>query len=513
MNQYIKRKWETAFLLNGRAGIMMLLLVVSATINYFCNLYSPQYDEVMWDGVDALVFCMDGRAWVHGYVPYVDFEDCKGPLLFFIHAFGYLVSRCFFGGCGRDMMFFINIACTFVTLCFLYKTARIFCAEKWKAVVACTIPLFSLFSPSLGVWGGQPEVYTVVFLSAFLFYFTESLYGEHGKPGVLSVALVSGIAVGGTLLVKYTNTVPILFGTFLVLLFAVDRKNILRFLVWFMVGLGAMTLPFVIYMLITSSFDDFLRVYLFGNFLSYFGAHKAGHSNGSLIQLCINFLSYCIRDPRTFYSFVALPFMLLVPFVGKAKRLGRFNVPCWGILLAFAFSICASCWGMYEYYQLYASVLLVFPAVFLLVNCRFAPSGFVVVIVVAFICSFIIRQNGMWYEKNMAQAEKKEFISLDAIVCEKKEPKILNFLGLGTSMGMKACSLPACPQWIALNGYPYDYLQIHMQAVRDRKADFIFVTGDKHQEEFSAEFRKNGYSYVGSGRATTKIDYHVWKKL
>lgn len=41
---------------------------------------------------DSVVFFTSGKAWVNGMVPYVDYADSKGPLLWFINWFGYIIS-------------------------------------------------------------------------------------------------------------------------------------------------------------------------------------------------------------------------------------------------------------------------------------------------------------------------------------------------------------------------------------------------------------------------------------
>lgn len=513
MNRSLERKGGLSWGWERRGGVLMLLFMVAVGVNFFCNLYSPNYDGVLWDAADPQVFCMDGRAWAHGYVPYVDFEDCKGPLLFFIHMCGYVLSKWLIGGCGREMMFLINIICNVATLFYLFKTALIFCPEKWKAIVASTIPLFSLFSPDLSLAGGQPEVYSIVFLAIFLYYFTGNFYGKQSSFNMTTAALMSGVAIGGTFLIKYTHTLPILVGTSLMLLSVKDRKSFFLFLAWSIAGISVVIVPFFIYMLATASLDDFARIYLIGNTLSYFGSHQSSFSHGICVASLVNLISYCIREPKTFYSFVSLPFLLLAPFRGSRRRICRINVPCWMMMMIFALSICASGWGAFNYYQLYGSVLLLFPAVFFLSHCQSPPSKMTLLIILALISSFVVRQNGMWYEKNRIQKTKKGLLKLDEIICTQKEPKILNFGGLELGLGMKAHSLPACPQWIVLNAYHYDYEKSQLEAVRKRKADFIIVTGEDRHHNYGVEFRKNGYIYIGKGRDDTRMEYYVWKKV
>lgn len=41
---------------------------------------------------DSAIYFMSGKAWMNGLVPYTDFADSKGPLLWLIYGIAYLLS-------------------------------------------------------------------------------------------------------------------------------------------------------------------------------------------------------------------------------------------------------------------------------------------------------------------------------------------------------------------------------------------------------------------------------------
>lgn len=61
----------------------------------FCVLFflSPDsYTHDLYDRIDTGWFFTCGKAWMNGMIPYVDFADSKGPLLWLIFGIGYLLS-------------------------------------------------------------------------------------------------------------------------------------------------------------------------------------------------------------------------------------------------------------------------------------------------------------------------------------------------------------------------------------------------------------------------------------
>ena len=52
-------------------------------------LVSPDsYTHDLFDHMDSAWFFMCGKAWMNGMIPYVDFADSKGPLLWLIYGIG-----------------------------------------------------------------------------------------------------------------------------------------------------------------------------------------------------------------------------------------------------------------------------------------------------------------------------------------------------------------------------------------------------------------------------------------
>ena len=61
-----------------------ILLIAIATVIFLLLLSHDSYLYLSGPRVDSAWFFMCGKAWMNGMVPYVDFADSKGPLLWLI---------------------------------------------------------------------------------------------------------------------------------------------------------------------------------------------------------------------------------------------------------------------------------------------------------------------------------------------------------------------------------------------------------------------------------------------
>ena len=94
------------------------LTLFSAVVLFFIS--PDSYFNDMHTRADSAWFFMCGKAWMNGLVPYVDFADSKGPLLWLIYGVGYLLSRQDFIG-----VFWLSCGCYAATLYVAFLTAEL----------------------------------------------------------------------------------------------------------------------------------------------------------------------------------------------------------------------------------------------------------------------------------------------------------------------------------------------------------------------------------------------------
>ena len=83
MKRFLKKHTDFSLWLFFTALAAFVLFFISPD-SYFNDLHSR---------VDSAWFFMCGKAWMSGMLPYVDFADSKGPLLWLIYGIGYLLDH------------------------------------------------------------------------------------------------------------------------------------------------------------------------------------------------------------------------------------------------------------------------------------------------------------------------------------------------------------------------------------------------------------------------------------
>lgn len=304
----------------------------------------------------------------------------------------------------------------------------------------------------------------------------------------------------------------VLFGIY----FTQSHKTAYTFIIVTVFAFIITASPFVIYMLSTHSLDDFFIIYVVNNLLSYFGSHGSSYQMSDPVRIVYFAMANILRNPHAFATFVAIPFLFVKPFsVGKLQFLYKnLALPCNIFMLLLAIIISLSCWGVHPYYHIYGAVMIIIPATCIMCRWEAAPSKVVLIIMAMLICSFVVRQNGMWNKRSYMHRGKSSYIEFDKELCDIPYPKLMYLDGLDSGFGIHAQALPACPQWIKLSAYDKDYYaEKQLQAVRLRKADYVFYAPNPTNGSFyERELQKNGYICIKTLSSTVGEALGVWKK-
>lgn len=146
----------------------LLLTIFAVVVLLFISKDSYLHD--MGNHYDSAWFLTCGRAWVNGLLPYADFSDSKGPLLWAIYAVGYVLNRHSYVG-----VFWLSCVAWAFTLVAAYKTARLYVCGASACVAALVVALFGLF-PALHN-ETRCEDFALSFVSAALYAVCAQLQG------------------------------------------------------------------------------------------------------------------------------------------------------------------------------------------------------------------------------------------------------------------------------------------------------------------------------------------------
>lgn len=210
---------------------------------------SPLYPHCY--GVDSSFFMFTGRMVRDGKVPYLDFFDMKGPLIFFIQALGQWICD------GKMGIFLVQIIFLMVSMWLAYGIARQFVREA-PAFLIVILNLLVLWATCTG--GNLTEEFSLppVLLSCLLAaVYVRSGKGEH--PPLY--AGVYGACFACLALIRVTNAAFIcgIIGSVLVVLVRGKRwKNLVWNMGGFLLGAGLCFLPVAAYFLAHGAFREMI---------------------------------------------------------------------------------------------------------------------------------------------------------------------------------------------------------------------------------------------------------------
>ena len=120
--------------------VLLLFTFWSFLVQLFLSNDSPFFG--LTHHVDSAWFYMEGKAFIIGMKPYVEFTDFKGPLIWLFYGIGYLISPLDYHG-----MYVVSGVFYALTLFFNYKTARIFLPSDGLSLAATLPMIFVYFFP------------------------------------------------------------------------------------------------------------------------------------------------------------------------------------------------------------------------------------------------------------------------------------------------------------------------------------------------------------------------------
>lgn len=125
--------------LKSSSLIELMITVLVPLLLLFLSVDSPYYE--LWGRIDSSWYFTCGKAWMNGMVPYVDFTDSKGPLLWFIYGVGYFLSNYNYVG-----VWVLTCIAYVATIILNYRTAHIFLKSDWMSLVVALLMVVVYFN-------------------------------------------------------------------------------------------------------------------------------------------------------------------------------------------------------------------------------------------------------------------------------------------------------------------------------------------------------------------------------
>lgn len=246
--------------MNRRETVIYLGLVAAAGI--FLLLFSP-YTTLLNDyfGYDTALWHVIGRGITQGKVPYRDLFEHKGPLLFFLYAFGWLCPD------QRLAMFLLQWLFFTVALIYGYRLCRLYVTQG-KAVIGLLFFLF-LFCGTIGE-GAMSEEWSLPFIIITLYYAIRYLKcSGTSRPHPVRLGFLYGFCFGCVACIRLNNAAPIAGVILAFVIIMILRRQYISILWNALAFLAGMVIPIVPIVLWYWS-RDALNYLIWGAFLFNF---------------------------------------------------------------------------------------------------------------------------------------------------------------------------------------------------------------------------------------------------
>lgn len=246
-----------------KLNIKLVLLFVLFGVASFCFLIqSPNHPMLYRDvGTDSGVFQTVAMMMDHGFMPYKDSFDHKGPLIYLLDLLGRNINE-------RWGVCFVEWCSLCYSLVVFYKISEL-ATGKWS-VRLLAIFVASLFLLFQFDFGNMTEEYAIPFIATSLYLFLE--YQINGKRSWWRI-LIAGVCCASVVMLR-----PNMIATWIVycgLIFITDvwRKKIadaVKSIFWFCIGAAIVATPILVWLWVNGALKDCWDVYI------VFNMHYAG---------------------------------------------------------------------------------------------------------------------------------------------------------------------------------------------------------------------------------------------
>lgn len=428
----------------------------------FCILFiiSPDsYTHDSYNRVDPAWFFMCGKAWMNGLVPYVDFADSKGPLLWLLYGMGYLISHYNYHG-----VFWISWVWYVLIFIFTYRTAFIFLQDRKKSFVTTILMSLSFFNAWFnGDFRGENAA--LLFMVVSLYYSSKTIYEEKTERSVYRTYFILGICFASTLLIKFNIAVMQCIYTFYLLYFCYRKGYSICYPILIAaLGVMAIVLPFLVYFAVIGNIDAFIQEYFINTTRLVGGDMLRGY--------IVDWWRVMATPSRLILLVVIASGALLVK-----KRINEHRYfPLVTSLFVFALAVKNSFASTYlsicSYLALWFLIVIIYDQQSLTRKKQIA-----LICVVFFYCSasniFDISASHSVFFRHCQ--EKEHFEKVSEIMSRVKNPSIINACVHEAGYGIGAHSLPACKYWALQTGAYPEMLKEHRESILSGKSNFIYI--------------------------------------
>jgi len=315
--------------INKQNRLVFLCLFILSFIIVFSSTYNPLNFRRMH--VDSAVYITIAQGITRGQLPYRDFVDNKGPLLYLFSAAGLRLG-------GFTGIWIIELLFMCVSVFFAYKIALFF-GERLNALLGTAFS-FVVLNAFLTNYVGTEE-YSLPFLMISLYIFTKYFFSPKQEIRFIEL-IVLGFCFASAVLIRL-NMFPLWAGFCLVIFVQTIIKHTFvqlgKYVLGFCLGVVIVILPVFLYLQLNGIVDAFVEQVIYGSAVRGFGGGqlKATVQNFylvisrtlSVIPLAVG-LFWMIKKFRqetfVFYFSYTFSCFLMILFLSFSSGQSHYNV-------------------------------------------------------------------------------------------------------------------------------------------------------------------------------------------
>lgn len=449
-----------------------MLFLYTFVLLFFTTKLSPLYPSNEWS--DLNLYFNIGKGILNGRTLYTEIFDHKGPFIFFLYGFGYLISNTsFFGVYLLFSLFWV--AAVFAA----YRTARLFLNQMYSFLVALAFPVLSLSHTMSG--GSADELIALlaaVSLYYFVLYFKEKNNAQHNPYHML----IHGIMCGIVLMTKLNLLVFWFFPLIAILITILRNKeyqNLWKNIIAYIIGLLIIVLPICIYLLFNNALKEGYEIYITLN-SKYSGLNTMSEAMG---YLAIRFYQRLRFDTIEFIIILIGAIYFPIRFI--KNRIG-------GISLILSFIALYIMIFMAKYFHYYSVPYYIFTIPGLIVIGNYLRKYIEIKYAIPICLFFCLIGIGVGIQyKNYFDLDteelfrRKEIVNVETqfrkkILAEKENPTLV-VLGLNTAVGIFTyADITPNIKYFAAPNLSYDFYpemrDEQSKYIENKEVDFVVLT-------------------------------------
>ena len=442
---------------------------------------------------DSAWFMMGGKAWMSGLVPYVDFSDSKGPLLWLIYGLGYLISPFDFHG-----VFWFEVLFYWLNFWLLFKTAKIFLRDDARSIVASVAMSFLYFYP--GVHQEiRVEDFCHVFHTGMFYVLVKTLYLHDLK---IKYFISAGCILAAVLLIKYSYFITLCIPVAVLFLFVIVspdyRGQTLRFLIYLIIGFLVVTLPFAVYLICVGAFLPFIKEYFMSTGITIMNVWEEYEHNPDSLRGRWPFYIWKyyrgIHYFSEFMRFILLGFLLTL-YLCRRSGWMMVALALWYVFSVLLFSIVDGT----RYFI--TDCIMAFGGIIFVIKWMprfnlpfsFVLSGVILALLVTAVTHYI------YSELHYPQRDNKVlavYYKISDIINEAerntgRRPTIVFYKDWDRGEHVKARALPGVKYWAIQAGMTEEMYREQEEDIFNKRPDFVIV--NKSERKALQRIRENNY--------------------